>query len=558
MKSEILELLRFNDKIDNQTSFASVVLENDKIVILALENDNEILKKELEANDFKSFFGEINNKVVFGYDIKSIYRHFLSLGCSEKELSEVQIYDILLSSYISNCNTTHSFEDILTRFNTKLELMDDQIKTSKIENILLIGLDYYFSFDDKLRFLWKNIESDSSLPLAIMEHIGVKFDSQKLLDLKNRYIIEKNEIEQKIKDLLSDQNINLNSSVQLGTALINAGFALKQTGKSGNVSTKESVLEELKIADTTGVIDLILEYRAISKMISTYTDSLLERVNKNTQRINGTYIQTGSATGRLASINPNLQNIPIKNPKFGPDLRACFITDSDKYLVSFDYSQIELRILAHCSDDDELIRAFENNIDIHTLTAARIFDKNVNEITKKERSVGKTLNFALMYQQGYLATAKQLSISNKESKEYHAKYFEKFVKIKPFIDQTIQFAKENGYVETIYGRKSYYPDINSTDPFIQSNAKRAAFNMPIQGTEADIVKLAMNKILAFFIEKNLNSKMLMQIHDEIVLEVPKSELEIILKAIPKIMLLDNPLKVPLIVEYHYGDNWNQK
>jgi DNA polymerase-1 len=558
MKSEILELLRFNDKIDNQTSFASVVLENDKIVILALENDNEILKKELEANDFKSFFGEINNKVVFGYDIKSIYRHFLSLGCSEKELSEVQIYDILLSSYISNCNTTHSFEDILTRFNTKLELMDDQIKTSKIENILLIGLDYYFSFDDKLRFLWKNIESDSSLPLAIMEHIGVKFDSQKLLDLKNRYIIEKNEIEQKIKDLLSDQNINLNSSVQLGTALINAGFALKQTGKSGNVSTNESVLEELKIADTTGVIDLILEYRAISKMISTYTDSLLERVNKNTQRINGTYIQTGSATGRLASINPNLQNIPIKNPKFGPDLRACFITDSDKYLVSFDYSQIELRILAHCSDDDELIRAFENNIDIHTLTAARIFDKNVNEITKKERSVGKTLNFALMYQQGYLATAKQLSISNKESKEYHAKYFEKFVKIKPFIDQTIQFAKENGYVETIYGRKSYYPDINSTDPFIQSNAKRAAFNMPIQGTEADIVKLAMNKILAFFIEKNLNSKMLMQIHDEIVLEVPKSELEIILKAIPKIMLLDNPLKVPLIVEYHYGDNWNQK
>jgi DNA polymerase-1 len=558
MKSEILELLRFNDKIDNQTSFASVVLENDKIVILALENDNEILKKELEANDFKSFFGEINNKVVFGYDIKSIYRHFLSLGCSEKELSEVQIYDILLSSYISNCNTTHSFEDILTRFNTKLELMDDQIKTSKIENILLIGLDYYFSFDDKLRFLWKNIESDSSLPLAIMEHIGVKFDSQKLLDLKDRYIIEKNEIEQKIKDLLSDQNINLNSSVQLGTALINAGFALKQTGKSGNVSTKESVLEELKIADTTGVIDLILEYRAISKMISTYTDSLLERVNKNTQRINGTYIQTGSATGRLASINPNLQNIPIKNPKFGPDLRACFITDSDKYLVSFDYSQIELRILAHCSDDDELIRAFENNIDIHTLTAARIFDKNVNEITKKERSVGKTLNFALMYQQGYLATAKQLSISNKESKEYHAKYFEKFVKIKPFIDQTIQFAKENGYVETIYGRKSYYPDINSTDPFIQSNAKRAAFNMPIQGTEADIVKLAMNKILAFFIEKNLNSKMLMQIHDEIVLEVPKSELEIILKAIPKIMLLDNPLKVPLIVEYHYGDNWNQK
>jgi DNA polymerase-1 len=558
MKSEILELLRFNDKIDNQTSFASVVLENDKIVILALENDNEILKKELEANDFKSFFGEINNKVVFGYDIKSIYRHFLSLGCSEKELSEVQIYDILLSSYISNCNTTHSFEDILTRFNTKLELMDDQIKTSKIENILLIGLDYYFSFDDKLRFLWKNIESDSSLPLAIMEHIGVKFDSQKLLDLKDRYIIEKNEIEQKIKDLLSDQNINLNSSVQLGTALINAGFALKQTGKSGNVSTNESVLEELKIADTTGVIDLILEYRAISKMISTYTDSLLERVNKNTQRINGTYIQTGSATGRLASINPNLQNIPIKNPKFGPDLRACFITDSDKYLVSFDYSQIELRILAHCSDDDELIRAFENNIDIHTLTAARIFDKNVNEITKKERSVGKTLNFALMYQQGYLATAKQLSISNKESKEYHAKYFEKFVKIKPFIDQTIQFAKENGYVETIYGRKSYYPDINSTDPFIQSNAKRAAFNMPIQGTEADIVKLAMNKILAFFIEKNLNSKMLMQIHDEIVLEVPKSELEIILKAIPKIMLLDNPLKVPLIVEYHYGDNWNQK
>lgn len=559
MKSEILDILEVQDKIKEQSMFASIVLNSDKLELLSLETSSEIKKTEFLIEDFKGFFETVKGKILFGYDIKSILKAFLKIGVTESELILLDFYDIMLASYIGNCNTTHTYEDIISRFNSKYEISDGQIKTSKLENILLIGIDYYFDFDEKRKYLWKEIESDSSLSLAVMEHVGVKFDSQKLIGLKDKYVLEKTEIEDKIKAILKKPDINLNSSSQLVSALTELGFGLKVAGKSGKLSTKESVLEDLKLNDTTGVIQLILEHRTISKMISTYTDSLLQKVDPITGRINGTYLQTGSATGRLASINPNLQNIPIRSPKFGPDLRACFIAEAGKCLVSFDYSQIELRILAHCSGDEKLIWAFDNDIDIHTLTSAGIFEKKVEDVTKKERSVGKTLNFALMYQQGYLATARQLNIPNKEAKIYHNKYFEQFIKIKPFIDQTLAFGKEKGYVETIYGRRSYYPDLLATaDPFATSNAQRAAFNMPIQGAEADIVKLSMNKILKYFTKNNLESKMIMQIHDEIVIEVPKVELEVILKELPDIMAVDNPLKVPLKVDSHYGDNWNQK
>ena len=323
--------------------------------------------------------------------------------------------------------------------------------------------------------------------------------------------------------------------------------------KSGQYSTDARTLETLTHHDKTGIIQNILDYRQLSKLISTYTDSLPEQINKKSGNIHCDFNQTITSTGRLSSSNPNLQNIPIRS-ELGRKIRKAFTTSFENgYLLSADYSQIELRILAHMSEDPVLVKAFKASEDIHKRTAMEIYGVPENDVTSDMRSHGKTLNFALIYQQGAFATARQLDISQKEAQEFINKYFESFKKVKPFFENLLEEVREKGYTETIYGRRRYFKNLNVRNKALQREDERAACNAPLQGTAADIMKLAMIKLYKKL--KEYKSKLILQVHDELVLDVHPKEKNEIETLVKEAMELGQPLKVPLVVNLAWGKNW---
>jgi DNA polymerase-1 len=325
--------------------------------------------------------------------------------------------------------------------------------------------------------------------------------------------------------------------------------------KTGQYATGEDVL--LKLSHTNPIVAHILVFRELTKLKSTYVDALPLLINKKTGRVHTSYAQAVAVTGRLSSNNPNLQNIPIRSER-GKEIRKAFIPrDSNHVLISADYSQIELRIVAAISGDPNMCDAFKTNVDIHTATAAKVFHVDAKDVTKEMRYKAKSVNFGIIYGQGAFGLADNLGISRTEAKEIIDNYKKEFNGITKYMDDTMNFARENGYVQTLMGRKRWLRDINSSNFTVRGFAERNAINSPIQGTAADMIKLAMIKIHHAIKKENLQSKMILQVHDELVFDAVKEELDVLKPLILENMKAALPLpnNVPVEAELGYGDNW---
>jgi DNA polymerase-1 len=362
------------------------------------------------------------------------------------------------------------------------------------------------------------------------------------------------EIEMEAHDL-AGETFNISSPKQIQSILYDKMNlpVLSKTPK-GQPSTAESVLQEL--AEEYKLPKLILEYRSVSKLCSTYTEKLPQMINPDTGRVHTSYHQAVAATGRLSSSNPNLQNIPIRTPE-GRKIRLAFIAPEGYTMVAADYSQIELRIMAHLSGDKSLLDAFDKGLDIHKTTAAEVFSIAIDDVNNDQRRAAKAINFGLIYGMSAFGLAKQLAIGRSEAKEYIDLYFNRYPSVKTFMDDTREQAKLNGFVETVYHRRLYLPEINSRNAARRQYAERTAINAPMQGTAADIIKLAMINIDHWLKESNIDAKMIMQVHDELVFEVATEDLNTFMKEIDARMSKNDHLKVPLVVDIGHGKNWDE-
>ena len=403
--------------------------------------------------------------------------------------------------------------------------------------------------------LYDEIEEPLMHVLEKMELAGVKVDLAQLGAFAEELRKEMNEREARIREMAEMPELNISSPRQIGELLfdkLKLDPKAKKTAR-GSYTTDEATLTAL--SDKHPIIEEILEFRAVKKLLSTYIEPFPMFVNKQTGRVHTTFNQALTATGRLSSSNPNLQNIPIRTER-GKEIRKAFVAGSaDGLIVSADYSQIELRIMAHLSQDQHLIQAFRNGVDVHAATAEKIFGVPHEEVTADQRRVAKTANFGIMYGISSFGLSQRLGISRGEAKKLIDDYFNAFPAIRSFIDDTIAAARENGYVETIFGRRRYLPDINAKNATVRALAERNAVNAPIQGTAADIIKLAMIGVDRKMAEEGLNSKMVLQIHDELLFDTISSEREKLMSIVKEQMEHVTELSVPLTVECNYGKNW---
>ncbi len=406
---------------------------------------------------------------------------------------------------------------------------------------------------ENLEELFYSVEMPLMRVLAKIELTGVKLDNnwlaQESIDLENDLRL----LESKIFEL-SGENFNMNSPKQLGEILFDKmqlDPKAKKT-KTGQYATSEDVLQ--KLSSKHEIIASILEYRTLQKLKSTYVDALPSQIDKKDNRVHTTFAQTVAATGRLASVNPNLQNIPIRTLR-GQQIRGAFVSDEGKKIISADYSQIELRLIAEISGEQNMIAAFQNGEDIHVSTAAKLFDIPLEEVTKTQRGQAKTVNFGIIYGQGAFALAEQTGLSRTEAKKMIDSYYESYPRLKEYMAEQVKKAQDLGYVETILGRRRHLKDINSSNFVVKAHAERNAVNAPIQGSAADIIKLAMIKIDNELETQNLETKMLLQVHDELLFETPIDEVDVAMALIKKEMESAFSTTVPLLVEVGVGDNW---
>jgi len=403
--------------------------------------------------------------------------------------------------------------------------------------------------------LYNNIELPLIKVLAIMEYNGVNIDRNWLESLSDKLGKRLDIIREKAYDLAGEE-FNLNSPKQLGEILFEKlGLPVIKKTKTG-YSTNADVLEKLE--GKHPIIPLISEYRELAKLKSTYIDSLPPLINKETGKIHTSFNQMVTATGRLSSTNPNLQNIPIRTEE-GREIRKAFIPSrDDMLLLAVDYSQIELRVFAHLSGDERLKEAFKSGRDIHTETASEIFEVEAEKVSPNLRRHAKVINFGLAYGMSAYGLSQDLDIPVEEAQDYIDKYFERFSGVKKYMDQTVEDVKEKGYAETLYGRKRYIPEINSSNYHRRSFAERSAINTPVQGTAADIMKKAMIDVYNALENSELEINMLLQVHDELVFEVAESDLEPAAVLVKDKMEAAAELDVPLIVDLQIGKNWRDK
>ena len=406
---------------------------------------------------------------------------------------------------------------------------------------------------ENLEDLFFKIEMPLMEVLAKMELAGISLDekwlAQESIDLEN----DLRQLESTIFEI-SGEEFNMNSPRQLGDILfekMQLDPKAKKT-KTGQYATSEDVLQ--KLASKHEIIQHILEYRTYQKLKSTYVDALPSQIDKEDNRVHTNFSQTTAATGRLASVNPNLQNIPIRTLR-GQQIRGAFVSGEGKKIISADYSQIELRLIAEISGEENMIKAFQNGEDIHASTAAKLFKIPLEEVSKTQRSQAKTVNFGIIYGQGAFALAEQTGLSRTEAKQMIEAYFETYPKLKAYMAEQVAKARELGYVETILGRKRHLKDINSGNFVVRGHAERNAVNAPVQGSAADVVKMAMIKIDKELQEQNLQTKMLLQVHDELLFEAPIEEVETAKNLIKKEMESAIETNVPLLVEVGVGNNW---
>jgi DNA polymerase-1 len=408
--------------------------------------------------------------------------------------------------------------------------------------------------DEKLAFVYGKIEMPALPVLFRMERNGVLLDRGKLEAQSHELGKEILGLEQKAYEA-AGQPFNLGSPKQIQEILFERQkLPVKKKTPSGQPSTDEDSLAELALDHP--LPRLILEHRALSKLKSTYTDKLPRSINPATGRVHTTYSQTTAVTGRLSSNEPNLQNIPIRTAA-GRRIRECFIAPPGAKIVSADYSQIELRIMAHLSGDENLRRAFREGEDVHRATAAEVFGLPLDKVGPDERRVAKVINFGLIYGMSSFGVAQNLGIDRATAQTYVDRYFARFPGAKRYMDETRQRARELGYVETVYGRRLWLPELKSGAPVRRQAAERAAINAPMQGTAADLIKLAMISVQKWLDDSRLKTLLIMQVHDELVLEVPGAELEAVKKNLPELMQSVARLDVPLVVEVGVGDNWDQ-
>ncbi len=398
-----------------------------------------------------------------------------------------------------------------------------------------------------------NIELPLIKVLCEMEATGVRVDTQALKEYSVQLTEKLLVIEQEIKHL-AGVDFNINSAKQVGEVLFERLRIVEKAKKtkSGQYTTGEEVLESLK--DKHPIVAKILEYRGLRKLLSTYIDALPQLIHPQTGKIHTSYNQTVTATGRLSSVNPNLQNIPIKDEE-GREIRRSFIVDEGFTFLSADYSQIELRIMAHLSQDPSMIEAFTHNQDIHAATAAKIYKVDIQNVTSDMRRKAKTANFGIIYGISVFGLADRLNIPRNEAKELIEGYFSTYPQVKEYMDESIQKAKNQTFVETVLGRKRYLPDINSRNAIVRGYAERNAINAPIQGSAADIIKVAMINIHNRLIDEKLRSKMILQVHDELNFSVANDELLHVEQLVKEEMEKAFTLSVPLLVEVGKGKNW---
>lgn len=546
-----------------------------KVYYIPINHSN--LEKQLNPDDvinsLRPIFESDNIKKIT-YDSKTAYNVLKNCGIELKGIK----FDVILASYVKNPARNHELAvQALEHLNhviceyapfEKDKKKQIKIKDANIDNVLQHATDEVGMIteltafwlkklsEDEVKFIYE-VEVPMAEVLAQMEFNGVSVNVDYLKQLSKTMDNQLHRLERKIYDI-ADCGFNINSPKQVGEILFDQ-LGLKSKKKRGRAhySTSAEVLEEL--AEEYEIARLILEYRKYAKLKSTYTDALPALIDPVDNRIHTTYNQTITATGRLSSSNPNLQNIPIRTEE-GNKIRTAFIPENKKtaVILSADYSQIELRLLAHISGDKHLIDAFKSGIDVHTLTASKVFEVPVDEVTKEMRYKAKAVNFGIIYGQSKYGLAKALGISNDEADLFIHKYFATYPKIKAYMEATVKQAELNGYVETIFGRKRYLKaELASPNNMIREFAKRAAINQPMQGTAADLMKIAMIDFSKKLKENNLKSKMIMQVHDELVVEALKTELDQIKKLIRESMELHQPLAVPLVVDISTGDTWKE-
>ncbi|QFG52511.1 DNA polymerase I [Chryseobacterium sp.] len=406
---------------------------------------------------------------------------------------------------------------------------------------------------EDLEDLFYKVEMPLMEVLAKMELEGVSLDLAWLQQESKDLEEDLRALEKKIFEL-SGEEFNMNSPRQLGEILfdkLQPDPKAKKT-KTGQYATSEDILQ--KLSSKHEIIKHILEYRTYQKLKSTYVDALPQQIDKDDNRVHTTFSQTTAATGRLASVNPNLQNIPIRTER-GQQIRGAFVAGEGKKIISADYSQIELRLIAEISNEDNMIQAFRNGEDIHASTASKLFNIPLEEVSKTQRSQAKTVNFGIIYGQGAFALAEQTGLSRTEAKHMIEAYFETYPQLKKYMSEQVKKAQEQGYVETVLKRKRHLKDINSANFVVKAHAERNAVNAPIQGSAADVIKLAMIKIDKKLTERNMETKMLLQVHDELLFEAPVEEVEAVTELIRTEMESALETKVPLLVEVGAGANW---
>ncbi len=408
--------------------------------------------------------------------------------------------------------------------------------------------------EPKLGAVYDTIEQPLVPVLSRMERIGALVDA-KVLGEQSQVIGKRlTELERDAYELAGEV-FNLSSTQQLGAILYEKlGIAVTKKTPKGKPSTAEAVLQEL--AQDHELPKLLLQYRSLSKLKSTYTDKLPLEINPASGRIHTSYHQAVAATGRLSSSDPNLQNIPIRSAE-GRQIRQAFVVPKGQVMVAADYSQIELRIMAHLSKDEGLLNAFATGQDVHKATAAEVFGVAVEQVSSDQRRSAKAINFGLIYGMSAFGLAKQLGISRAQSQDYIGRYFTRYPGVQEYMDHTKAIAAEQGYVETIYGRRLYLPDIKASNAIARQAAERTAINAPMQGTAADIIKRAMVSVDAWLASSGLNARMTMQVHDELIFEVDTSQVDELVVGIKSAMEGAAELLVPLIVDVGVGDNWDQ-
>lgn len=582
-----LQLRTFIEKLGLSENNNETKIDEEKLIINDFEKLDLSNLKEIAYYWNKDTIAIYANEKVYNLksptyeNLKQIFESdILKIGFEEKEdylklrrmgiKPQNMMFDLSIASYLLNpSKSTYKLNDIILE-NIQILIEDKKEekqltfegfeKEEETDNLTFKYAKYIYRCKEKLENdlkekeeynLFENIEMPLMKVLAEMEYTGVLIDKNMLEEYGNSM---KTQLDNLCKDIysLAGVEFNINSPKQLGEVLFEKlGLPFIKKTKSG-YSTDSEVLE--KLADKHPIIEKILDYRFLNKLKATYVDGMLPLINSETKRIHASFKQTVTATGRISCTDPNLQNIPIRT-ELGRELRKAFVAKDGFVLLDADYSQVELRVLAHMSKDKNMINAFKHNEDVHSITASQVFNVPLEDVTKQMRSEAKAVNFGIVYGISDFGLSTNINISVKKAKEYIEKYFKTYPGIKKYMEDTVNKCKEVGYVETLWGRRRYVPEINSKNYNVRQFGERVAKNAPIQGTAADIIKIAMINIQKELEEKNLESKLIIQVHDELLIETKEEEFEEVKEILVRNMQDVIKMEVPLKVDANSGKTW---